>query len=149
MVIVLSGGFDPVHDGHINMIQAAVELGSVIILLNSDDWLVRKKGKAFQEYPTRRKILSAIKGVTDVFYVNDSDGTVVEGLQYLRSKLPNEDLVFGNGGDRTENNTPEMEYCQNHNIRLMFGLGGEKVQSSSALLSNYTEGSKKLHLRQE
>lgn len=149
MVIILSGGFDPIHDGHINMIEAAAELGEVIILLNSDEWLTRKKGRPFQEYRTRRKVLSAIKGVSDIFSVNDADGSVVEGLQYLKNRLPKEELAFGNGGDRTAENTPEIEYCQNNDIQLLFGLGGEKVQSSSALLNAYVHECKLLHPKQE
>lgn len=127
-IIALSGGFDPLHAGHLHMIKDAAEYGEVVILLNSDDWLNRKKGYAFMGWAERAYILRSITGVSDVLPVDDYNDNVVEGLKRLRPKF------FGNGGDRLKDNTPELDYCYSHNITPVFGLGGGKVQSSSELV---------------
>ena len=131
--IVISGGMDPVHVGHVRMIQAAAELGKVIVVLNSDAWLERKKGYAFMPFEERKYLLESIKGVSEVSDVDDSDGTVCEALQRLKPDM------FGNGGDRTSDNTPEKEVCLDIGIQMIWNLGGEKVQSSSELVRNYVK----------
>src|SRR5690242_6837351 len=93
--IALSGGFDPLHSGHIRMIKAAAEHGDVVIILNSDEWLLRKKGYVFMTWKERAEILSSIKGVESVVPVDDADGTVCKSLEELQPDY------FGNGGDRT------------------------------------------------
>ena len=128
--IMLSGGFDPIHIGHIRMILAAAELGNVIIVANSDDWLMRKKGYIFMPWEERAEILKAVRGVIDVVAVDDSDGTVCEALERLRP------VLFGNGGDRTNKNTPEMAVCNKLGIEMIWALGGEKIQSSSDLVTD-------------
>jgi len=128
--IMLSGGFDPIHIGHIRMILAATELGNVIVVANSDGWLMRKKGYIFMPWEERAEILRAIRGVTDVVSVDDADGTVCEVLQRLKPD------IFGNGGDRTNKNTPEKAICKELGIELAWGLGGKKVQSSAELVSD-------------
>ena len=127
--IVVSGGLDPIHVGHVNMIQAAAILGDVIIVLNSDAWLKRKKGYVFMPYDERKYLLKQIKGVTEVSAVDDSDGTVCEALRRLKPDM------FGNGGDRTSENTPEMSTCQELAIEMIWNLGGKKIQSSSGLIN--------------
>lgn len=127
--VAVSGGFDPPHSGHIRMIQEASQFGEVIIVLNSDAWLMRKKGYVFMSWDERKEILEAIKGVKKVVEVDDSDGTVCEAL--LRHK-PN---YFANGGDRSDKNTPELTVCKYNNITMVWGIGGEKIQSSSELVS--------------
>ena len=129
--IVISGGMDPVHIGHVKMIKAAAELGRVIVVLNSDEWLVRKKGYAFMSFEERKYLLENIKGVSEVSDVDDSDGTVCEALQRLKPDM------FGNGGDRTSDNTPEKEVCLDIGIRMVWNLGGEKIQSSSDLVRDF------------
>ena len=129
--IVISGGMDPVHVGHVKMIKAAAELGRVIVVLNSDEWLVRKKGFAFMSFEERKYLLENIKGVSEVSDVDDSDGTVCEALQRLKPDM------FGNGGDRTSDNTPEKEVCLDIGIRMVWNLGGEKIQSSSDLVRDF------------
>ena len=104
--IMLSGGFDPIHIGHVRMILAASELGNVIIVANSDRWLMNKKGYIFMPWDERAEILSSIRGVEDVVTVDDADGTVCEALRRFKPD------IFGNGGDRTEKNTPEMKGCE-------------------------------------
>ena len=127
--IVVSGGLDPIHVGHVNMIQAAAILGDVIIVLNSDAWLKRKKGYVFMPYDERKYLLKQIKGVTEVSAVDDSHGTVCEALRRLKPDM------FGNGGDRTSENTPEMSTCQELAIEMIWNLGGKKIQSSSGLIN--------------
>jgi len=126
--IMVSGGFDPVHAGHIRMIRAAAKYGDVIVIANSDDWLFRKKGFVFMEWERRVEILNAIKGVVLVDSVDDSDGTVCEAIQRLKPTF------FANGGDRGKSNTPEQAVCEKLGVKLLWGIGGEeKVDSSSEL----------------
>ena len=127
--IIVSGGFDPIHAGHIKMIQAAAFLGKVIVALNSDDWLKRKKGYVFMPYKSREYLLRHIKGVHEIYAVDDSDNTVCEALSRLKPDM------FGNGGDRTPENTPEAKLCEELNINMIWNLGGEKIQSSSGLVN--------------
>lgn len=128
--VAISGGFDPIHLGHIRLIQAARGYGEVIVILNSDDWLKRKKGYVFQDWITRASILADIKGVAAVFSVDDSDGTV---LQALKKYKPD---YFANGGDRTPENTPEMVFCTDNGIKPLWGMGGEKVAGSQEIVKN-------------
>lgn len=128
--ICLSGGMDPIHIGHVRMILNAAKYGDVIVILNSDDWLLRKKGYYFMPFEERKEILLSIKGVTEVSSVNDDDGTVCEALKRIK---PN---YFGNGGDRKQDNTPEGDVCRELGIEMIWNLGGEKIQSSSELVKN-------------
>ena len=129
--VAVSGGFDPVHVGHIRMIQEAAQYGDVIVILNSDDWLMRKKGYVFMSWTERAEILSSIKGVIKVVPVDDSDGTVCEAL---RREKPN---CFANGGDRGNTNTPEVKVCDELGISLIWSTGGGKIQSSSDLVGRF------------
>ena len=132
--VMVSGGFDPVHAGHIRMIRAAAEHGSVIVIANSDEWLFRKKGFVFMNFQARAEILNAIKGVIMVDSVDDSDGTVCEAI------LRHTPDYFANGGDRGSKNTPEVSVCEEHNIELLWGIGGDKkLASSSDLVKNVRE----------
>lgn len=130
--IALSGGFDMVHIGHVRMIQAAARFGKVIILLNSDAWLIRKKGKPFMKFEERREILESMFHVAGVIQAFDDDNTVCASIEDLKDVIK----YFGNGGDRTHENTPELELCGKYGITPLFGLGGPKVQSSSELIAN-------------
>ena len=126
--IMVSGGFDPVHAGHIRMIREAAQYGDVIIVANSDSWLHRKKGFIFMEFERRVEILNAIKGVILVDSVDDTDGTVCEAIRRLNPTF------FANGGDRGKSNTPEQDVCEEIGVKLLWGIGGdEKLQSSSEL----------------
>ena len=128
--VMVSGGFDPVHAGHIRMIRAAAEYGDVIVIANSDDWLWRKKGFVFMEYARRVEILNAIKGVILVDSVDDADDTVCEAISRLRP------TYFANGGDRGRSNTPEQDVCEELGVKMLWGIGGEeKLQSSSELVA--------------
>tara|TARA_A100001515_G_scaffold89210_1_gene70909 strand:- start:10761 stop:11195 length:435 start_codon:yes stop_codon:yes gene_type:complete len=133
-IIAVSGGFDPVHIGHIRMIQDASHHGDVLVIINSDDWLMRKKGYVFMPWEERAEIMGNIKGVKYVTHVDDSDGTVCEAL--TRTKPD----IFANGGDRKNNNTPEMDLCDYIGIEMLWGVGGsDKPQSSSWLVNKLKE----------
>jgi D-beta-D-heptose 7-phosphate kinase/D-beta-D-heptose 1-phosphate adenosyltransferase len=123
--IVISGGFDPLHPGHVAMIEGAAEYGEVHIVLNSDDWLARKKGFFFQPWRDRKKLLEAYTSY--VHAVDDSDGTVCEALRRIKPDM------FGNGGDRGVKNTPELDVCKELGIEPVFELGGGKYSSSSEI----------------
>ena len=126
--VMVSGGFDPVHAGHIRMIRHAAQYGDVIVVANSDDWLYRKKGFVFMEWERRVEILNAIKGVILVDSVDDTDGTVCEAIRRLAP------TYFANGGDRGKTNTPEQAVCEEIGVELLWGIGGdEKIDSSSDL----------------
>ena len=134
--VAISGGCDPIHVGHIRMIQQAAEYGDVIVILNSDEWLMRKKGFVFMTWQERAEIISAIKGVVKVVPVDDSDGTVCEALLKIKPHY------FANGGDRTDINTPEKQICIDNDITMIWGIGGGKVQSSSDLVSKVRNNEK-------
>jgi D-beta-D-heptose 7-phosphate kinase/D-beta-D-heptose 1-phosphate adenosyltransferase len=128
-MICVSGGFDPLHVGHLRMFEEAALLDPLCVILNSDDWLVRKKGYRFQSWESRAEIIRALRCVEVVESVDDADGTVCEALNRLRPEM------FANGGDRRQDNTPESELCRASGIRLIWGVGGEKAASSSEIVS--------------
>lgn len=136
---IVSGGFDPIHEGHIEMIkESAYASDGVIVLVNSDDWLSRKKGKNFQSMKTRRTILENLKGVIDVLEFDDSDNSASEGIREVRAKYPEAHLVFANGGDRRKDNIPEGPVCQECHVDMAFGVGGDnKANSSSWILEKW------------
>ena len=128
-IVCVSGGFDPIHIGHVRMIQDASQLGEVIVIANSDEWLMRKKGYVFMTYAERQEIIYAIKGVIDVVEASDDDNTVCKTLRNLNPH------IFANGGDRGNKNTPEMAVCKELDIQMVWGMGGNaKPQSSSWLI---------------
>jgi D-beta-D-heptose 7-phosphate kinase/D-beta-D-heptose 1-phosphate adenosyltransferase len=128
--ICVSGGFDPVHIGHLRMIQEAAKFGDVIVIVNSDKWLMRKKGYIFMPFKERSEILLGFAAVSETTHVDDTDGTVCEALQRIKP------TYFANGGDRKTDNTPEMDVCDAEDIQLLWGIGGGKIQSSSTLVND-------------
>jgi len=130
--VMVSGGFDPVHVGHIRMIRDAAKYGDVIVIANSDNWLHRKKGYVFMDFEKRSEILSSIKGVLVVDSVDDSDGTVCEAIRR------HEPTYFANGGDRGKSNTPEQDVCEELGVALLWGIGGDyKADASSTLVDRF------------
>lgn len=123
--IAISGGFDPLHPGHIEMIKAARAYGEVHLVLNSDAWLVKKKGFFFQPFADRKKILEVY--TSHIHEVDDTDGTVCEALRRIKPDY------FGNGGDRGVENIPELGVCEELGIEPVFELGGDKYSSSSSI----------------
>ena len=138
-IILVSGGFDPIHSGHIKLINDANKYGDVVVLLNSDEWLQNKKGKEFLPFSEMKIIMQNIKGVIDVIEFDDSDKTCVNGIQKAKSLFKNNLIKFANGGDRKNNTTPEKDYCDKNNIETLFGIGGNKSNSSSWILKKWKE----------
>jgi cytidyltransferase-like protein len=129
-IVVVSGGFDPVHSGHIKLIKEARTLGDLLIVgINSDEWLARKKGRAFMPWQERLCVLNNLSSVDEVYTFDDEDGTACHLLQQVRAHYPDSQIVFANGGDRTANNIPEMTVP---GVEFVFGVGGENKSNSSS-----------------
>ena len=136
-IIVVSGGFDPIHSGHISYMKSAKNIGDLLVVaLNSDEWLIKKKKKVFMNIEERKNILMNIECVDEVITFNDDEyGSCIDALEKIKEKFPNEEIIFCNGGDRNKDNIPEMSV---ENIKFKFGIGGTKKQnSSSSLLKNW------------
>lgn len=138
-IVAISGGMDPVHIGHIRMIQEAKQLGDkLIVILNNDNWLKKKKGYAFMPEGERKEIIEFIKGVDEVVLTahpeNPKDMSVSEDLRRIHPD------IFANGGDRKPHNTPEDIVCKELGIEMVFNVGhGGKVQSSSWMIEKAAE----------
>lgn len=127
--VAVSGGFDPPHFGHIRYFRDAKKLGNkLIVILNTDDFLIGKKGYAFMPFEERKELIESIVYVDEVIKCIDKDETVCKTLELIRPD------IFAKGGDRTIDNIPEREICEELGIKMVFGVGGEKVQSSSWLV---------------
>ena len=126
--VMISGGFDPLTIGHLNLIRDARRYGLVIIALNSDRWLLRKRGFCFMPWDHRREILSDLRNVWKVIAVEDTDGTVCSALKRLKPDY------FANGGDRIYPQESENKICQELKICQLFQIGGPKVSSSTELI---------------
>lgn len=136
-VVVVTGGFDPLHSGHIAYFKAAKELGDILVVgVNSDEWLTRKKGRPFMPFEERRAIVENIKCVGNAFGFNDDDNSAIKAIEHVKDMFPrNSEIIFANGGDRTKDNIPEMVF---DDVEFVFGVGGEdKKNSSSWILSNW------------
>ena len=126
--VAISGGFTAVHKGHCRLIEKAADYGNVVVILNSDEWVKRKYGYVPQDWASRAEVLFAMKYVHNVILARDDDGTVCKTLKHLKPDY------FANGGDRKEENTPELLICRDLGIKALFNIGGEKVASSSSIL---------------
>ena len=137
-IVLVTGGFDPLHSGHISYLKAAKALGDMLIVgVNSDAWLERKKGRAFMTHEERMLIVSELACVDAVYRFYDDDDSARGFILYMREQYPNADLVFANGGDRTQDNIPEMD-VEDPNLEFAFGIGGEnKINSSSDILKRW------------
>lgn len=135
-IVVVSGGFDPIHSGHIRLIKQARLLGDQLIVgINSDEWLTRKKGRAFMPWQERLAVLNNSQPVDEVYTFDDEDGTACHLLQQVRAHYPDARIIFANGGDRTQDNIPEMSVP---GIEFVFGVGGsDKANSSSWILQEW------------
>ena len=139
-IILVSGGFDPLHSGHIYLITDASKYGDVVVLLNSDAWLIQKKGREFLPYKEREMIMNALKSVIDVIAFDDSDKTCIDGIRKAIEKYPNRKIKFANGGDRNDNTSPlpEKVYCEQNKVKVLWGIGGDnKANSSSWILKKW------------
>jgi len=137
-LVVITGGFDPLHRGHIEYINAARELGDILVVgVNSDEWLVRKKGRSFMPFEDRISIIQSLQGVDYAIPFNDRDNSAIDAISWARRVYPDHHIIFANGGDRTADNIPEMG-VNDDNISFVFGVGGiSKANSSSWLLEEW------------
>ena len=146
-VVVVSGGFDPIHSGHIALFKGARDIagvdGTVIAGINSDDWLTKKKGAPFMPLAERIAVLSSIRYIDDVQIFDDSDGTANNLIKQVYYAYPNDKIIFANGGDRTSNNTPELVVAEQYGVGYFFGVGGDyKLNSSSWILEQWKKTEK-------
>ncbi len=131
-IVLITGGFDPIHSGHISYIQAAKKLGDILVIgANSDEWLIRKKGRSFMPLMERTAILRHIKGVDFVIDFDDKDNSAKHAIWMVRQSYPQDHIIFANGGDRTSSNIPEMDIVDD-NLAFVFGVGGEDKKISSS-----------------
>jgi D-beta-D-heptose 7-phosphate kinase/D-beta-D-heptose 1-phosphate adenosyltransferase len=135
-IVIVTGGFDPVHSGHINYIRAAKELGDYLVVgLNSDAWLSRKKGRAFMPWNERHDVLDEMTSVDWIIDFDDRDDSARDAIRKVKERFPKHTIIFANGGDRTATNIPEMT---EQNVIFKFGVGGDtKANSSSWILEDW------------
>ena len=135
-VVLCTGGFDPLHSGHIEYFRAAKRLGDILVVaVNSDSWLRRKKGREFMPSYERIKIIESLRMVDHCILFNDTDDHAIEAIRNVKMLYPNSEIIFANGGDRTAENIPEMS---EPNVEFRFGVGGtDKKNSSSWILEEW------------
>ena len=126
MIAMISGGFDPVHIGHVELIKLAMAHGDIVVVLNSDEWLMRKKGYVFMPYEERSRIMCAMRGIVAVIPVEDKNDNVCAALEALKPDF------YINGGDRKKPHPDENDVCKRLNITQIFG--GGKIQGSARLV---------------
>ena len=139
-IVLVTGGFDPLHSGHIEYFKAAKSLGQYLMVgLNSDEWLERKKGKAFMPLSERIAIVEMLQIVDEVITFDDSDNTAIDAINQVKLGWGNgHKIIFANGGDRTKHNIPEM--LSHSDVEYVFGVGGEdKKNSSSWILKEWSQ----------
>lgn len=138
-IIIVYGAFDPIHSGHIELFKNSKEVGDkLIVLLNSDSFLTKIKGKPFMDWTCRKIILSSIVYIDEVAGLDDRGGTICLGLRKIRKKYPDNQIIFANGGDRKIDTTPEVSVCKELGIEMYWNMDSGKTMSSSDLLLNYT-----------
>jgi D-beta-D-heptose 7-phosphate kinase/D-beta-D-heptose 1-phosphate adenosyltransferase len=135
-IVVVSGGFDPVHSGHIAYFKAAKALGDQLVVgINSDEWLIRKKGKAFMPIHERQAVVQSIKYVDYVIRFDDNDDSAILLLKLVKQTWPNDNIIFANGGDRNESNNREISV---KDVEFVYDVGGSmKLNSSSKILHDW------------
>jgi D-beta-D-heptose 7-phosphate kinase/D-beta-D-heptose 1-phosphate adenosyltransferase len=135
-IVIVTGGFDPIHSGHIEYLKAAKTLGDILVVgVNSDEWLVRKKGQAFMPLDERVSIIQNLKMVDDCIVFDDTNGDAIDAINRVKNLYPDNRYIFANGGDRTASNIPEMSV---RNVEFAFGVGGtNKKNSSSWILTEW------------
>ena len=133
-IVIISGYFNPVHIGHIKLIKAARKFGDYLIaVVNNDKQQILKKGKIIMEENERLEIVKAIGDVDEVFLSVDEDETQCQTLEALAEKYKGHKIIFANGGDRnSEKAIPETTTCEENNIEMIFGVGGDDKPNSSS-----------------
>ena len=135
-IVICSGGFDPIHSGHIAYFRAAKRLGDTLVVgVNSDEWLTRKKGKPFMPFRERLEIVQSIKYVDYVMSFNDDDDSAILLIDNVKKAWPKDEIIFANGGDRNPSNNREANV---EGVTFVFGIGGShKMNSSSEILKSW------------
>ena len=142
-VAIVSGGFDPVHSGHLQAFESAKRMADkLIVALNSDAWLTRKKGKPFMEFNDRHYMVQSNQYVDLAMGFNDDDDTAINLLYKVSQAFSDYHITFCNGGDRSDSNTPEYDHFKgDKRFHFSFGVGGDwKFSSSSKLLDDWKNG---------
>lgn len=140
IVVAVSGGFDPIHIGHIRMFQEAKKLGDkLVVILNNDNWLKKKKGYVFMLQKERKELVESVKGVDKVVLTSHAKSSRDMSIcRELKKLCPD---IFANGGDRKLSNIPEVPACKEIGCKMVFNVGrGGKIQSSSVLLAKHSSG---------
>lgn len=140
--VAVSGGFDPIHVGHVRMFKEAKKLGHrLIVIINNDNWLRQKKGIVFMAQNERKELIASLEAVDEAVLTshkkNPKDMSVCQTLKKVRPD------IFANGGDRKDDNVPEVRLCKQLGIDMVFNVGGGKIQSSSWLLKDYSNNKSK------
>ena len=135
-IVICSGGFDPLHSGHVEYLSSARMLGDYLVVgINSDEWIKDKKGAYFLPWKERSTIIKNLAMVSEIFAFDDKDGTAIDLIKKVKNLHPYAHLIFANGGDRTEKNIPETVI---DNVEFVFGVGGSnKLNSSSQILMDW------------
>ena len=148
VISIVSGGFDPIHPGHIMMMKDCLKFSNYLIVgVNSNKWLINKKGNYFMDIQHRLYVVSSLNVVNETMEFEDDDkGSANNLLIKIRNKYSNDKIIFANGGDRSDSSKIlEFETAKQYNIDLKFGIGGShKESSSSDLLKRWSEYSKKI-----
>lgn len=134
-IVIVSGYFNPLHGGHLDMIEAAAEMGdTLIVVVNNDIQQVLKKGKIILDEKNRLRLMRALKGVDQAVLSIDEDSTIVKTLEMIAGQYPGDTLIFANGGDRdTAKEVPEAAICEKYNIEMRFDAGVGKLDSSTRI----------------
>ncbi|HJP81379.1 MAG TPA: adenylyltransferase/cytidyltransferase family protein [Candidatus Saccharimonadales bacterium] len=135
--VIISGFFNPLHGGHLDLIEGAAALGDrLVVIVNNDVQQVIKKGKVILNEQNRVRLMKALRAVDDVVLSIDQDPTVVKSLEMVAKKYPNDTLIFANGGDRdSAKAVPETDVCEQYNIEMVFDAGGTQKADSSTRIN--------------
>ena len=133
-IVLVTGGFDPLHSGHIKLFNEAYKISKKLVIgINSDEWLVRKKGKAFLPFKERMYIINHLNMVYKTISWDDKDNSACGAIEKLLKEFINYNIIFANGGDRKINNTPEIvKFKSNRRVIFKFGVGGNNKENSSS-----------------
>lgn len=139
-IVILSGFFNPLHGGHLDMIEEGARLGDkLIVIVNNDIQQQLKKGKIILDERNRLRLISALKHVDDAILAIDQEPPVIETLRVIAKEHPNDELIFANGGDRSSPSVvPETEVCKEFNIEMVYGVGGTQKADSSTRINQAT-----------
>ncbi len=139
-VVIISGFFNPLHGGHLDMVEHAAAMGDkVVVIVNNDVQQMLKKGKIILDEQNRVRLMKALRDVDDVMLSVDQDPTVIESLKKVAEKYKGEELVFANGGDRDSGKVvPETATCEEYGIEMVFEAGGNTKADSSTRINQAT-----------